>query len=98
MSEPLITMLQVPMRETASIALQESLTITFTEDCCFCCDPDQVGNFTPPLPRGDQKAGYVWNGVAIIPGTINFYHSEYGKGQGEKHKLTTGSRSIQVGD
>jgi hypothetical protein len=97
MPEPSTPLLQVPMRETAAIALQDTLTIQFTEDCCFCCDISQVDNFKPGLPIGDQKAGYTWVGVAVKAGTINFHHDAYGKMQGESYVLGGGSRSIQVG-
>lgn len=92
-------MLQVPMRETIAITIGNPLTIAFTEDCCFCCEPDQVNNFNPPLPRGDRKSGDNWTGIATKAGTINFHHDTYGTDLSKKHELKGGgSRSIQVGE
>jgi hypothetical protein len=100
MSDPVISMLQVPMREAITLAMNDPLTIAFTEDCCFCCDPDQVNNFIPALPMGDQKSGTIWVGVAVKAGTINFSHEAYGTKLSEEHGhgLKSGSRSIQVGN
>jgi hypothetical protein len=89
--------LQVPIRQSATITAGETLTINFTEDCCFCCDADKINNFVPPLPVGDQIAGYSWSGVAQVTGTINFHHTPYGTPCDKKHGVATAGRTIIVG-
>jgi hypothetical protein len=99
MPEPKVLILQVPMRETAKVAVGEKLTIEFTKDCCFCCADDQVNNFDPPLPIGDHKKGDTWVGTANTAGTIDFHHDPYGSGSKKNHDSSGGgTRSIQVGD
>jgi hypothetical protein len=93
--------LQVPMRESVTISSGQSLTIHFTQSCCFCCDSDKVNSFKPPLPVGDQDAGDVWSGVALVNGTVNFWSVASGTACGEAPVTgaspETGGRSIIVG-
>ena len=93
MADPI---LQVPMRETASIVTGESLHIHFTENCCFCSDATDE-YFDTPLPTGDQKADYRWKGKAVKAGTINFHHTDYGSGCNGKRKMDSG-RTIVIGN
>jgi hypothetical protein len=90
--------LQVPMRQSITISSGETLTINFTQACCFCCDADKVNNFNPPLPVGDQVAGYSWSGTAQVSGTINFHNVPSGTTCDKKHRVATGGRTIIVGN
>jgi hypothetical protein len=89
--------LQVPMKETATVTVGEELTINFTSQCCFCCDPDQVNFFNPPLPIGDHNVGDSWTGRALQSGTVKFSHKPYGQECGENGAPATSGRSIIVG-
>lgn len=91
--------LQVPMRESVTVSAGETLTINFTKDCCFCCDPDQANNFVPPLPIGNHRSGDSWSGVAAAAGTIQFHHKPYGETcDTTKPTVASGVRTIIVGD
>jgi hypothetical protein len=89
--------LQVPMRESVTVREGDNLTINFTKDCCFCCDADKINNFIPPLPVGDQIAGYSWSGAAQVTGTISFHHVPYGKTCDPAANVAASGRSIIVG-
>jgi hypothetical protein len=93
--------LQVPMRESVTISSGQTLTIHFTKTCCFCCDADKVNSFKPPLPVGDQDAGNVWTGVALVAGTVNFWSVTSGTDCGTAPVtgtgVTTSGRTIIVG-
>jgi hypothetical protein len=95
MSDPI---LQVPMRASVTISVGDTLNIDFTEDCCFCCSVDQADNFDPALPIGDHHSGDSWSGVALVTGTIQFHHQPYGQTCDTKRVVTTGTRTIAVGD
>jgi hypothetical protein len=94
MADPI---LQVPMRESVTVTAGESITINFTNKCCFCCDPTKVNNFTPPLPIGDHLSGDTWTGVATVAGTVSFHHLPYGSTCPPVTPAATGGRSIIVG-
>jgi hypothetical protein len=93
--------LQVPMRESVTISVGQTLTIHFTQSCCFCCDEDKINSFKPPLPVGDQDAGDVWSGAALGTGTVNFWFVTSGTPCGAapvtKAGVATGGRTIIVG-
>jgi hypothetical protein len=69
---------KVPGTNSVTTTVGEMLVIEFVEDCCFCCNPEQVDFFYPQLPLGDHEAGMVWTGVARESGTISFGHKPYG--------------------
>jgi hypothetical protein len=87
------------MRESVTVSAGETLTINFTEDCCFCCDAEQANNFDPPLPLGNHRSGDTWTGVAAEPGTIQFHHKPYGETcDANPPAVASGVRTIIVGD
>jgi hypothetical protein len=92
------TTILVPGKDSVSINVGDTLTINFTEDCCFCCSADQADNFDPALPIGDHHSGDSWSGVALLTGTIEFHHQPYGQECGSKRGVTTSPRTISVGD
>jgi hypothetical protein len=93
------TTILVPGEDSVTVTIGETLNIEFVEDCCFCCDPEQVDLFIPQLPLGDHMAGKTWAGVAQETATIEIHHKKYGKKchEVEAVPLNTG-RTITVGD
>jgi hypothetical protein len=73
------TTILVPGQDSVTITVAEILTIDFVEDCRFCCNPERVNLFSPPLPLGDHLTGDTWSGVAQQSGTIRFHHEPYGE-------------------
>jgi hypothetical protein len=92
------TTILVPGQDSVTITVGDTLTIDFIEDCCFCCDPEQVDAFYPQLPLGDHLAGKIWSGVAQQSGTFQFCHTPYGEGCASLESVTDTGRSIIVGD
>jgi hypothetical protein len=70
--------IRVPGTDSITIVVGDIVNIDFIEDCCFCCDPEQVDMFFPQLPLGDHKKGTLWSGCARTSGTIKFHHKAYG--------------------
>ena len=91
--------IKVPGTNNLTITVGEIVTIEFIEDCCFCCDPEQVDSFYPQLPLGDHKAGMIWTGVARKTGTIKFHHKPYGGECTARNAAPAeAGRTITIGD
>ncbi len=91
--------IKVPGTDSITVVVGDVVNIEFIEDCCFCCEPEQVDFYFPQLPLGDHKAGMIWSGAARQSGTVGFHHKLYG---GECHARGAAPmqapRTITVGD
>ena len=90
--------IKVPGTDSVTITVGDTLTIDFVQDCCFCCNPEQVDSFLPQLPLGDHMAKDIWSGVAQQTGTFQFHHVSYGRQCGASTGPMTSGRTIVVGD